>query len=94
MCFSKKVLCKHEANPQENNNAEAQSQQSRFATLLKFLPRRDKPPNIRSRSAKHSPPGEHLWGTVSACQKNFKIHYNKFLFTVVKRISLTLKANK
>ena len=31
------MLCKHEANPQENNNAEAQPQQSHFATLLKLV---------------------------------------------------------
>ena len=66
------MLCKHEANPQENNNAEAQPQQSRFATLLKSHPRTVTPPKIRSTFAEHPPPGEHLWGTASACQKNFK----------------------
>ena len=66
------MLRKHEANPQENNNAEAQPQQSRFATLLKSHPCIDTPPKIRITSTEHPPPGEHLWGTVSASQKNFK----------------------
>ena len=66
------MLCKHEANPQENNNAEEQPQQGRFATLLKSHSRTDTPPKNRSTSAEHLPPGEHLWGTASACQKNFK----------------------
>ena len=63
---------KHEANPQENNNAEARSQQSRSATLLKLHQRTDTPLKIRSTSAKHPPLGEHIWGTACACQKNFK----------------------
>ena len=29
-------------------------------------------PKIRSIPAKHRPTGEHPWGTVSVCQKNFK----------------------
>ena len=67
------MLCKHEANPQENNNAKAQSQQSCFATLLKSHPHTDMSLKIRSTSAEHPSPGEHLWGTASACQKNFEI---------------------
>ena len=57
------MLWKHEANPQEHNNAEAQPRQSRFATLLKSHPRTETPPQIRSTSAEHPPPGEHIWGT-------------------------------
>ena len=66
------MLCKHEANPQENNSVEARSQQSRLATLLKSHPHTDMPPKIRSTSAEHSPLGEHLWGTASTCQKKFE----------------------
>ena len=92
------MLCKHEANPQENNNAEAQPRQSRLAALLKSHPRTDMPPKIRSTSAERPPPGEHFWGTASACQKNFKrleyLNYKKILFKVVKINFLTLKVNK
>ena len=70
-CSRRKMLRKHEANPQENN-AEARRQQSRFATLLKSHPHTDMRPKICSTSAEHPPLGEHLWGTASACQKNFK----------------------
>ena len=66
------MLSKPEANPQENNNSEAQPQQIRFATLLKSHPRTGTPSKIRSTSAEHPSPGEHIWGTASACQKNFK----------------------
>ena len=66
------MLPRHEANPQENSNAEVRSQQSRFATLLKSHPRRETPPKIRSTSAEPPPPGKHFWETASACQKNFK----------------------
>ena len=34
--------------------------------------RTNKPPKIRSTSAEHSPPEEHLWGTASASQKILK----------------------
>ena len=71
------MLIRHEANPQENTNAEARSQQSCFATLLKSHPSTDMPLDIRSTSAEHlcpppaehlcPPPAEHLWGTASAC---------------------------
>ena len=71
-CSPRKVLRKHEAIPLENNNAEARSQQSRLTALLKSHPRTDTPPKNRSTSAEHPPPEEHLWGTASACQKNFK----------------------
>ena len=66
------MLCKHEANPQENSNAEAQPEQSCFATLLKSHPCTDTPPIIHSTYAEHPPSGEHLWGTASAYQKNIK----------------------
>ena len=67
--FSKKDAV---ANPQENNRAEAQSQQSRFGTLLKLHPRTDAPPGIHSTPAEHHSPGEHLWETAPVCQKSFK----------------------
>ena len=66
------MLCKHEASPQENSNAEARSQQSRFETLLKSHPRMDAPPKICRTSAEHPPSGEQLWGAASIYQKNFK----------------------
>ena len=66
------MLCKHEAKPRENCNAETRSQQSCFATLLKSHPRTDMPPKIHSTSTEHPPPGEDLWGVASACRKNFK----------------------
>ena len=66
------MLRKHEANPPENNNAEAESQQSRFATLSKLHPRTDTPSKIPSTSTEHPPLGEHLRGIASACQKKFK----------------------
>ena len=85
--FSKKGLCKHEANPQENNDAEARSQQSRFATLLKSHPRTDKPPKICSTSTEHPPLGEQLWGTASTCQKNLKdINYKNLFLQLLKEI--------
>ena len=62
----RKTLYKYEANPQENNRAEARPQQSRFATLLKSHPR------IQSTLAEHL--GEHLWETAPVCQKSFKRH--------------------
>ena len=66
------TLCKLKANPHKNNRAEARSQQSRFATLLKSHPRTDVPPRIRSTPTEHLSTGEHLWGTASVCQKSFK----------------------
>ena len=60
MCSSRKMLCKHEANPQENSNDEARSQQSRFATLLKSHPPTYRPMKIRSTPAEYPLPEEHL----------------------------------
>ena len=54
------MLRKHEANTQENNNAEAQPQQSHFGTLLKSHRRADTSPKTHSTSAEYLPPGEHL----------------------------------
>ena len=70
--FSENVLCKHEANPLENNNAELRIQQICSVTLLISYLRMEMLPKICSRSAEHLPPGQHLWGAASACQKNFK----------------------
>ena len=63
---------RHEANPQENNNAEVRSQQSRVAILLKSHRRTDTLPKMLSTSTEHLPQGKHLWWTASARQKNFK----------------------
>ena len=68
----KELLCKQETKPQENNNAEARSQQSLFVTLLKSHPRTDTSPKILSKPAEHPPSGEHCWGTASVFQNNFK----------------------
>ena len=71
-CSPRKTLHKYEANPQENNRAEARSQQSRFATLLKSHPHTDVPPKIQSTPVEHLSLGEHLWETARVCQKSFK----------------------
>ena len=71
-CSPRKTLYKYEANPQENNRAEARSQQSRFAALLKSHPRTDAPPRIQSTTTEHLSPGEHLWETAPVCLKSFK----------------------
>ena len=89
------MLCKQEANPQENSNAEAQPQQSCFATLLKSHPRTDTSSKIRSTSAEQTLPGEHLWGLLLHVKRILKdLNYKKFLFTVVKINLLTLKMNE
>ena len=80
------MFYKNEANPQENNNTEARSQQSRFATLFKSHPRTDTTPKIRSTSAEHTPLGEHLWGTASVCQKNIKDFVKTFYLQLLKEI--------
>ena len=60
--FSKEDAPKNEENPQENTSIEAQSQQSRFATLLKSHPCTDTPPEIPSTSAEHPPYRENTSG--------------------------------
>ena len=65
--FSKEDAPRHEANPQENTNTEKQSQQSRFATLLKSHSSTDMPAEIHSTSAEHPALGEHFWGAAPAC---------------------------
>ena len=80
----RKMPPRHEANPQEKSNTEAQSQQSRFATLLKSYPCTDTPPKIRSTSAEHPLLGEHLWGPLLHVKRILKdLNYETFLFTVV-----------
>ena len=90
------MLCKHEANPEENNNAEARSQQSRFATLIKTYLPTDTSPKICKTSAEHPPLGEHPRGIASFDMfKRLKdLNYKKFLFTIVKINLLTLKMDK
>ena len=87
------MLCKHETNPQENKNAEAQSQQSRFATLFKSHPRTDTPRKFAAHPQNtllRENTSEGLHG-----KRNLKeLNYKKFLFTVVKINLLALKMNK
>ena len=65
----RKMLRKHDANSQENNHAEAQSQQRHFGILLKSHPRTDVPQNWQQ-GRKHDFPGEKLFASV--CQKSFE----------------------
>ena len=71
-CSPRKTLYKYKTNAQENNRTEVQSQQSRFATLLKSHPRTDVPPRIQSTPAEHLSLREHLWETALVCQNSFK----------------------
>ena len=66
------MLHKHEVNPQEHNNAEARSQQSCLATLLKSHPRTDTLLKIRNTSAGHPPVREHLCGLLLHVKRNLK----------------------
>ena len=67
------MLPRHEANPQENTNAEARSQQSCFATLLKSRPCTDTPPKIRRTSLEHPLFRENTsGGLLLHVKKNFK----------------------
>ena len=87
--FSKKDAV---ANPQENNRAEAQSQQSRFGTLLKLHPRTDAPPESTAHP-QNTTPQENTSGRLLLYVKRVlkDLNYKKLLFTVVKRNLLTLK---
>ena len=86
-CSPRNMLRKHEANPQENKNAQAQCQQSRFGTLLKSHPRTDTSPKIQSASTEHPPPEEQFQGTASAYPKKFKRLnlYKVFIYNCKKR---------
>ena len=86
-CSPRNMLRKHEANPQENKNAQAQCQQNHFGTLLKSHPRKDTPPKIQSASTEHPPPGEQFQRTASACPKKFKRLnlYKVFIYNCKKR---------
>ena len=90
------MLLRHEANPQENTNAEARSQQGHFATLLKSQPCTDMPPKIRSTSEEHPSLRENTSGGLLLHVKRiFKnLNYEKFLFTVVKINLLAIKMDK
>ena len=63
------MLCKHEANPLENNHAEMRSQQAALQ-LYGNHPYADAPLKIRSAPAENSAP--ELWVTASVCQKSFE----------------------
>ena len=88
------MLYKHEGNPQENNHAEVQSQQSYFATSMKSHQRTDAPSKIRSTPAEYLYLGEDLWGPASVKRVLKDLNYKKLLFTVLQRNLLTLKNKK
>ena len=92
--FSKEDAPKNEENPQENTSIEAQSQQSRFATLLKSHPCADTPPEISSTYAEHLLRENTSGGLILHVKRILKVlYYEKFLFTVAKRNSLTIKTD-
>ena len=70
--FSKKDTVQIGSKPQENNRAEARSQQSCFATLLKSHLCTDAPLRMHSTPTKHLSPGEYLWETAPDVKKSFK----------------------
>ena len=86
------ALYKYEANPQESKHAEARSQQSRFATLLKSHPCAIAHPRIHIIPAKTSPQ-ENISGRLPLYVKIVlkDLNYKKLLITTVKRNLLTLK---
>ena len=90
--FSKEDAPQTRRNPQENTNAEARSQQRRFATLLKSHPCTDTPPKIHNTSAEH-PLQENTSGGLPLHVKRMlkDLNYKKVLFTVVKRNLLAIK---
>ena len=89
------TLCKLKANPHKNNRAEARSQQSRFATLLKSHPRTDVPPRIRSTPAETSLQENISGGLLLCVKKVLKVLNNKkLLFTFAKRNLLTVKSKQ
>ena len=92
--FFKEDAPRNEVNPQENTNTEAQSQQSRFATLLKSHPSADTPLEIPNTSAEHPLRENTSGGLILHVKRILKVlYYEKFLFTVVKRNSLALKVD-
>ena len=89
------MLPRHEANPQKNTSTEARSQQSRFATLLKSQPCTDTHPKMRSASAEHTVSENTSRGLLLQVKRILKyLNYEKFLFTVAKRILLAIKLDK
>ena len=78
---------KHEANSQENHNAEVHSRQKPLHNL-KSHPHTDRAPKIRSTITKHPFLGQHLWGTASACPKKFKRLnlYQVFIYNCITEI--------
>ena len=72
------VFCKKDALQTRSKPTGEQQCRSAISTklLCSFIkithPHTDTHPKIRSTLAEHPPPGEHLWGTASAYQKNFK----------------------
>ena len=99
MCSPRKILRKRGTNPYENSIAEAHSQHSRFATLLKSNPRTDTPPQIRSTSAELPPPTSYSSSFLLVLLQHVKralkdLNSKTFSFKVVERILLTLKMSK
>ena len=90
--FSKEGAPRNEENSQENNNTDAWSQQSRFATLLKSHPCTDTTPEILITSAEHSLRENSSGGLILHVKRILKVlYYEKFLLTVVKTNLLAMK---
>ena len=85
------MLSKYEANSQKINNAETQSQQSLFATLLKSHPRTYMAPKIRSTPAEHPFQKQHIWRNFSVCFFIKYLNYKELLFPVVKNKFINTK---
>ena len=89
------MLCKHEAKPEENHNAEAQSQQKTLRNFVKITPTQIGPRKSSAHLQKTLP-----WESTSGEQllhvkRSLKdLIYKKILFTIVKRNLLTIKMNK
>ena len=75
------MLSRHEENPQENNNAEARSQQSRFVVLLKSHPRTDTHPRKFAAHPQNTSSGGLLLHVKTILKD---LNYEKFLSEVVK----------
>ena len=74
--YSRKMLCKHESNPQKNNRAEARSQNQNRESA-------NASPKIDSTFAEYSPPGEHLWDLrLYVTRVLNKLDYKKLLFVI------------
>ena len=88
------MLPQNEANPWENN-AEARSQQSHFATLLKSHLHIDTPRKLAAHLQNTLVWENTLGGLLLHVKRILKdLNYKTFLFTVLKRNLLMLKMDK